>query len=296
MYRLYSLNFSLTLDLGLSILLGTPSKPAIPKRFSDNWICHQIAYTLPPCLDLGVDVLAVLRIILIFFYFILASVLMILMCLVRPFHRDNVHVIGQVYGVIAKLLGLDVRVTVPESVKQGGPFVYLANHQNSYDLFTVCQSAQKGVVTVGKKSLVWIPFFGWLYYLSGNILIDRKNKGKAHDTLKFTVDKIKQRRISVFFFPEGTRSYGRGLLPFKTGAIRIAQATAEPVVTVSISNLHNKVKLNRWNNGVVLIQLSEPQAIDTGKSAKEWTYHFYAQMKNTIAQLDSHVAEIEKSR
>lgn len=238
--------------------------------------------------------LAAVRILVIFIYFIVANAAMILMCICRPFHKNNVFVIGKVYGFMAKLVGLDVEIRVPESVKTTGPFVFIANHQNSYDLITVCSSAQRGVVTVGKKSLVLIPVFGWLYWLSGNILIDRKNTGRAQDTLKQTVARIQERRLSVFFFPEGTRSYGRGLLPFKTGAFRIALAANEPIVTVAASNLHNKVKLNRWNNGKLLIELSEPEAIDSSKGSKYWAKYFHDKMRLKIEQLDAEVALIEK--
>ncbi|GAC16109.1 1-acyl-sn-glycerol-3-phosphate acyltransferase [Aliiglaciecola lipolytica E3] len=231
---------------------------------------------------------------MIFLYFILANLAMILLCLVRPFHRNNVHVIGKVYGVMASIVGLTVKVNVPKSVKQQGPFVFVANHQNSYDLITVCKSAQQGVVTVGKKSLVFIPFFGWLYWLSGNILIDRKNSGRANDTLKQTIEKIKKRKISVYFFPEGTRSRGRGLLSFKTGAFRIAQAVNEPVVMVCTSNLHNKVKLNRWNNGTVLIDLSEPVELDKSRDAKAWATEIRQRMNDKIAELDNRVAQLDE--
>ena len=216
------------------------------------------------------------------------------MCVLRPFHRNNVHVIGKVFGFMARIVGLTLQIRVPESVKHGGPYVFIANHQNSYDLITVCSSAQRGVVTVGKKSLVLIPVFGWLYWLSGNILIDRNNSGRAKDTLLQTAEKIKQRRLSVFFFPEGTRSYGRGLLPFKTGAFRIAAATNEPIVTVSTSNLHDKVKLNRWNNGTVLIELSEPESIDASQNAKFWANYFHDKMQLKIQQLNAEVADIDK--
>ena len=82
-------------------------------------------------------------------------------------------------GKVSKLLGLTVEVRIPESVKQLSPVVYICNHQNSYDIFTVSNAVRPGTVSVGKKSLKWIPFFGQMYWLTGNILIDRKNKNKA---------------------------------------------------------------------------------------------------------------------
>ena len=231
--------------------------------------------------------LALLRIVAIFFYFLLINLLLILICLLRPFHRDNVHAAGKLYSSVSVLFGLKLEIRVPDSVKNGGPYVFIANHQNSYDLLTICAAAQKGTVTVGKKSLKWLPLFGQVYWLTGNIMIDRKNSGRALDTLQGTVQKIKQRRISVWFFPEGTRSYGRGLLPFKTGAFRIAKATNEPIVTVTASRLHNKIKLNRWDNGTLIIELSEPEFLDENKSIKQNAEYFREKMRHQITKIDA---------
>lgn len=236
-------------------------------------------------------VLALLRIITIFFYFLLINLVLIVICLVRPFHRNNVHMASVLYSSMSKLLGLKLEVRIPQSVEHGGPFVFIANHQNSYDLLTICAAAQKGTVIVGKKSLKWIPVFGWFFWLSGNIMIDRKNSGRALDVLQDTVDKILSRRLSVWFFPEGTRSYGRSLLPFKTGAFRIAQSTNEQLVTVCASNLDNKIKLNRWDNGTLIIEASEPEALDEKMSIKENAEHFRQKMQMNIAQIDRELGQ-----
>ena len=58
-------------------------------------------------------------------------------------------------------------------------------------------------VSLGKKSLKWIPFFGQLYWLSGNILIDRANRSKAAGTISKSAEKIKQKGLSVWMFPGG---------------------------------------------------------------------------------------------
>ncbi|MFT7411920.1 MAG: 1-acyl-sn-glycerol-3-phosphate acyltransferase [Paraglaciecola sp.] len=233
--------------------------------------------------------LALLRIVAIFFYFLLFNIVLILICLVRPFHRDNVQAAGFLYSSVSKLFGLKIVYRVPDSVKKGGPYVYIANHQNSYDLLTICGATQKGTVTVGKKSLKWIPVVGQIYWLTGNIMIDRKNSSSAHGTLQGTVEKIQKKRLSVWFFPEGTRSYGRGLLPFKTGAFRIAKATNEPIVTIAASSLHNKIKLNRWDNGTLLITLSEPEFMDENKSIKENAEYFHQKMQLQIKKVDAEV-------
>jgi 1-acyl-sn-glycerol-3-phosphate acyltransferase len=89
-------------------------------------------------------VLALARICVIFFYFLLINFVLIVVCLLRPFHRNNVYLAGKLYSSVSFFLGLKLELRVPESIKQGGPFVFIANHQNSYDLLTICAAAQKG--------------------------------------------------------------------------------------------------------------------------------------------------------
>jgi 1-acyl-sn-glycerol-3-phosphate acyltransferase len=199
---------------------------------------------------------------------VLISVFSCLYSLIRPFHRDNVHHTAKYLGKVSKLLGLEVEIRIPDSVKAIGPVVYICNHQNSYDIFTVSGAVQHGTVSVGKKSLKWIPFFGQMYWLTGNILIDRKNKNKAMNTIDMTAKKIREKKLSVWLFPEGTRSYGRGLLPFKTGAFRTAVKAEVPIVPICASNTHKTINLNRWNNGKMIIEFLDPIHISVDERDK----------------------------
>lgn len=108
---------------------------------------------------------------------------------------------------------------------------------------------QPPTVTVGKESGV-DPVPGQIYWLTGNLLIDRNNRAAAHSTIAEVVNSFSKRKISFWMFPEGTRSRGRGLLPFKTGAFHAALAAGVPIIPVCVSNTSNKINLNRWNNGL----------------------------------------------
>lgn len=213
--------------------------------------------------------------------------------LLRPFHRDNVYHTAKYLGKITKLLGLDVEVRVPESIKNIGPVIYVANHQSNYDVFTVANAVQPGTVTVGKKSLKWIPIFGQMYWLTGNILIDRKDTNKAMGTMSVTVDKIVKNKLSVWMFPEGTRSKGRGLLPFKTGAFRTAIKANVPIVPICASNEGKEFRLGRWNNGKMIIELLDPVYMPDDKnfSARNLTDQVHALMEAKISQLDEEVVK-----
>lgn len=202
--------------------------------------------------------LAVIRIFLMALALVVICTISIFYCILRPFHRNNVYHTSRFLGKVTKLFGVEVELRIPESVKGVGPVVWMANHQNSYDLFTHANAVMPGTVSVGKKSLKWIPFFGQMYWLTGNILIDRKNTSKAMNTIDLTADKIKKDKLSVWMFPEGTRSRGRGLLPLKTGAFRTALQASVPVVPICASNQVGTINLNRWDNGKIIIEFLDP--------------------------------------
>ena len=213
--------------------------------------------------------------------------------ILRPMHRDSVHVAGKTYSTMAKIIGVTLVYRDSSKVNPDDSYVFIGNHQNTYDLVTISHGAIPGVVTVGKKSLKWIPIFGLIYWLSGNIMIDRKNSGKARDTLSLTGDKMRERNLSIWMFPEGTRSRGKGLLPFKTGAFRLALAENKAIVPVVCSDLNNgKIKFNRWNNGVVIVESLDPIELDTTKSPKQIAKDFHTIMLNAFNRISEEASQL----
>ncbi|WP_408900469.1 1-acylglycerol-3-phosphate O-acyltransferase [Photobacterium piscicola] len=213
-------------------------------------------------------------------------------CLFSPRNPKHVYTFGRLFSKMSRVVGIKLEIRYAEGADQVGPAVYIANHQNTYDLFTVSGAIMQRTVTVGKKSLVWIPLFGQLYWITGNILIDRANRSKAVGTIGQVVDKIKKNKVSVWMFPEGTRSRGRGLLPFKTGAFHAAIGAQVPVVPIVCSSTDN-VKLNRWDNGLVIVEVMKP--IATVGLGKEDVRNLLTQSRDLmavkLAELDQEVAQ-----
>ncbi|EOU9606466.1 1-acylglycerol-3-phosphate O-acyltransferase [Cronobacter dublinensis] len=239
--------------------------------------------------------LSIVRMIIVVIYSLLVSVLGSIWCLFSPRNPRHVATFGHMFGRLSTVFGLKVELRKPQGAENYGNAIYIANHQNNYDMVTASKIVQPPTVTVGKKSLVWIPFFGQLYWLTGNLLIDRNNRSKAHGTIAEVVEQFRKRKISIWMFPEGTRSRGRGLMPFKTGAFHAAIAAGVPIIPVCVSNTHGKIKLNRWNNGLVIVEMLPP--VDTqgwGKEqVRELAAHCRQLMEAKIAELDKEVAERE---
>lgn len=240
--------------------------------------------------------IALLRIIAVAIFAVLMFIFGCGYCLLSPRNPRHVYTFGRMFARMSTVFGITLELRVPEDANERGQHIYLGNHQNNWDLFTISAALTPNAVTVGKKSLVWLPLFGQLYWLTGNILIDRANRTKAAGTIGQIAEQIKKNKVSVWMFPEGTRSRGRGLLPFKTGAFHAAIAAQVPIVPIICSST-DKVKLNRWNNGHVIVEMLP--AIDTNGYSKENVRQLLKecrnQMKDKLAQLDAEVLELNKS-
>ncbi|WMY97146.1 MAG: 1-acylglycerol-3-phosphate O-acyltransferase [Arsenophonus sp.] len=240
--------------------------------------------------------LGIFRIIIVILFTIFVSIFGFFYCLFNLKKSSHVMKFSRLFGKLSYVFGIKIIARVPIEAENYGPSIYIGNHQNNYDMITMSNAVQVNTVTVGKKSLVLIPFFGQLYWLSGNILIDRFNRTKSHNTIIKIVNQIKKRKISVWIFPEGTRSRGRGLLPFKTGAFYAAIAAGVPIVPVCLSTTEGRIKLNRFNNGLVILEMLPP--IDTKKyhlkNVRELKNYCYDLFKMNIKKLDKEVKEKEK--
>ncbi|BFM49889.1 1-acylglycerol-3-phosphate O-acyltransferase [Marinomonas sp. THO17] len=202
--------------------------------------------------------LLLIRMALLLVLVLLVTLLGIVFCLLTLNSKNRVYHLGRVFAKVGPLFGLSISGRVSDKAHSVPQAVYVANHQNNFDLFTLAVVVPKGVVTVGKTSLRWIPFFGLLYWVSGNILINRNNRKKAIATIDQVVNSMKRTGLSIWMFPEGTRSRGRGWLPFKRGAFHAAVQAGVPVIPVVCSSTHDQVKLNRWNNGKVIVEMLDP--------------------------------------
>jgi 1-acyl-sn-glycerol-3-phosphate acyltransferase len=93
-----------------------------------------------------------------------------------------------------------------------GAGAVVANHSSWLDIFAL--NAGDRVYFVSKAEVAGWPGIGWLARATGTVFI-RRNPREAHDHVA-----VFQRRLAaghrLVFFPEGTSTDGRGVLPFKT--------------------------------------------------------------------------------
>ncbi len=130
--------------------------------------------------------------------------------------------------------GVRVKVEGLENIAPGKPYIFAANHQSQFDIFTMQGCFDFDFRWLAKKELFQIPLFGRAMHLAGYISIDRSHGREALKSLKEAAERIAS-GTSVILFPEGTRSLDGKLHPFKTGGMVLAIKSGVPLVPVGIS-------------------------------------------------------------
>lgn len=137
------------------------------------------------------------------------------------------------------VLNIKLNIRYSEGKKPEGPAVFLINHSSTLDLFVLLAIQMPNIRFVAKKEFQYNPLFFVLGNLTGQIFIDRSHTESAVRKLHNQLQRVKQKKLSVMFAPEGSRTHPGLIGPFKRGAFRMAIDLAYPIVPVYIENARN---------------------------------------------------------
>lgn len=189
------------------------------------------------------------------------------------------------------VLGLKVVVRQGNFFHDGTPCVFVMNHQAAMDILLNLEIYPKRCVVVTKRMLAMFPFFGWIVWAAGNLLLDRKNHAQALGMMELADQAIQKKSFSVWLFPEGTRSGNRGLGPFKKGAFYMAIKNQVAIVPVVVSSYVGKINFGKLKSGVVIVKVLTPVSTK-GLGLDEVPLlidSVHREMKQAIAVLDAEV-------
>ena len=136
------------------------------------------------------------------------------------------------YGFFQKLIKGATKIYIRpvyeglENIPKSGPFIYAGNHIHLVDPGTLISITDGMIHFLAKASLFKFPK-SLLFNNMGMIKVNRD--GKDSEANETAVNYLKSGEI-IGIYPEGTRERGRGLLPFKTGAVRMALETDSVII------------------------------------------------------------------
>jgi 1-acyl-sn-glycerol-3-phosphate acyltransferase len=146
---------------------------------------------------------------------------------------------GKVIGrFFMHLSGSPLTIEGTEHLDRDRPAIYVSNHSSVVDIFLAIWLSPVGTVGIAKKEIALYPIFGQLYFLSGHLLIDRGHSDRAVSSLRKLAAYVRRHKLSIFLWPEGTRSRSGRLQPFKKGVVHLAMQTGLPVVPIVVRGAH----------------------------------------------------------
>lgn len=113
-----------------------------------------------------------------------------------------------------------------ENIPSSGPFIIAGNHIHLFDPAPIMSITNRNIHFLSKASLFKMPQ-ALIFRNMGLIKVNRD--GKDTEAYESAVKYLKDGEI-VGIYPEGTRERGRGLLPFKNGAVRMASETNSVII------------------------------------------------------------------
>lgn len=188
------------------------------------------------------------------------------------------HMVGR---SILAVTGTRVLGNPKPAADAAGPAIFVSNHTSPLDIFLGIWLAPTGTCGVAKREVVYYPFFGQLYLVSGHLRIDRKDRRSAIDALSEVAALVKQHALGIWIWPEGTRSADGRLRNFKKGFAHLAIATGLPVVPVAVVGAHRIWRKNSFLLHPGEVEVTVLPAIPTA----DWT----------LDTLDLHVAEVHRA-
>lgn len=156
-----------------------------------------------------------------------------------------------------------VRVTVRgrEDVDPRTSYVFVANHQGAYDIFSIYGYLGHKFRWMMKAELRNIPLVGLACEKARQIYVDKSSPSALRHTME-RAEAVLRGGTSLVVFPEGARTFTGKMRPFKRGAFQLAAEFGLPLVPVTIDGafkvLPRTGKIPRW--GHITLTIHKPIA------------------------------------
>ena len=150
-----------------------------------------------------------------------------------------------------------------------GRFLLVSNHRSKFDpILTWLVFKKQHIAFISKFSNFKVPIFGRIIRKCCFMGIDRDNPREALKTINQAVKLIKNDEVSVGVYPEGTRNYEAGLLPFHNAVFKIAVKAKVPIVILTVKAADEIQHNYPFKRSVVYFDVCEVMPADRVASMK----------------------------
>jgi len=179
---------------------------------------------------------------------VLFLVMAFLSLILYPFDKKRRIVHAQCFWWADALIAFnpywDVQVGGLENIDHKRTYVVVSNHQSLADIVLMYKTKMQ-FKWVAKDVLFKIPILGWNMRLARHIRLKRGNLSSIKRVYKEAGGWLRK-KVSVVFFPEGTRSDNDGIGEFQNGAFKLAIKEKVPILPVLIEGTRNAIPKGSW--------------------------------------------------
>ena len=131
-----------------------------------------------------------------------------------------------------------------EKIEKDKTYVMVSNHQSLVDILAAFRLFTH-FKWVSNPDLFNIPLIGWNMRLNRYIRLER-GKNRSIKKMYKSCEKNLKRGNSIFLFPEGMRSIGDKMKPFREGAFVLAKRREVPILPLVISGSSSALPEKGW--------------------------------------------------
>ncbi|MCI1246222.1 MAG: 1-acyl-sn-glycerol-3-phosphate acyltransferase [Prevotella sp.] len=132
------------------------------------------------------------------------------------------------------LLFLPVKIEGRENLDEKQSYVFVANHQGTFDIFLIYGFLNRNFKWMMKRELEHIPFVGPACKACHHIFVDKRSPSGIRRTIEEAQDTLKQ-GMSLVVFPEGARTWTGHMGVFRRGPFLLADELQLPVCPLTIN-------------------------------------------------------------
>ncbi|MDO4466641.1 MAG: lysophospholipid acyltransferase family protein [Bacillota bacterium] len=187
---------------------------------------------------------------------------------------------------VIKALGYPLQVKGLENLNGLSGVFFVCNHQGTLDPALICASSPLPMHFISKVENESIPVLGQWAQNIETIHFDRETREGNIRMLRETMRFIK-RKQNVLIFPEGTRSKGDEMNPFKKNSLKAAVMSKATIVPITINGAYC---LDRKDVNIKTLSITYEKPI---------TYEEYQDLSvdalssKVYAIIESHIEDLE---
>ena len=148
---------------------------------------------------------------------------------------------------LSERMRIEVRAHGVDAIDWSSPCVVMANHQSYLDVLALYHALPRCFGFLAKKPLFSVPLFGGVMRSLGCVPVERAARSEGSASVKRAAARVRAGE-TIAVFPEGTRSPGDRVAPFKRGPFLLAELAGVPAIPVGIRG--TAALMPRRNRGI----------------------------------------------